>query len=108
MNPLMAGLCLGKSLGEGDYLGASVFLPDLLKSLKAAAPSILKNIAGEKLSQVASKLQGRPAGPAPVESVPVVTVPVVQPMTPLSHYVVPAGALLAAVLLVRHLRKGGR
>lgn len=64
MTPILQGIYLGRALAEGDYLGAATFLPDLLKAVKTAAPSLLKNVAASKISAVEQKFGLAPAAPA--------------------------------------------
>jgi hypothetical protein len=102
MNPLLSGLMIGRSLSEGDYLGALPAIPDLIASLKAAATSALKTKAQAAISKVETKYLTGPTSSAPdvVQGSGMTTWPV---------WVKPAiGAAAVIVLVMVMKRRKGR
>lgn len=103
MNNLMTGLYVGKSLAEGDYLGAMPFLTDIINAVKTAAPNLLKDLASQKLALVQKKLAVQ-APPMPAaEAQPYA--PPAPPPNPWPRYIAYAALAGGVIYVVRRMKR---
>lgn len=107
MNPVLGSLMVGRSLSEGDYLGALPYIPDLLKAIKSAAPNLLREAAAKQLEKVQRKLS--PTGTLPVVqnvAAPAVVDTTAAPVSSgLPKWVLPAAITVGGLILIYVVRQ---
>lgn len=105
MNNLMAGIHVGKSLAEGDYLAAAPFFSDILKAVKAAVPGLVRETAAAQLSKVQAKLGVLPAASGgPVSQTAPAAVLTVEP-SPFAKWFFPAALGVGGLLAYKAMKR---